>query len=357
MQHSTVTAHRSMRLSLAALALFCCLSMPLAAFAKVPVMVSIVPLQYFTERIGGDFVDVSVMVQPGASPATYEPKPRQMADLSRATLYIAIGVPFEEAWLPRIQAANPDMRIIHADAGLTKLPMAAHHHHMEEADSHDQATHSPDEHHDHMAGHEEHGHDHDTHAHEGHDHAAADVHGADHDHDHEGMEEHHHGGLDPHIWLSPMMAKPMAENIKQALIKADPAHAPVFRANFTALEKELDALDVELHDIFAVTPPENRVFMVFHPSWGYFAMNYNLRQVPIEYEGKEPTPKILQMLMEEAQEEHIRTVFIQPQFARKSAEAIAAHIKGKVVVADPLAADWPENLRRVARDLTASFAR
>jgi zinc transport system substrate-binding protein len=96
---------------------------------KLPVFVSIVPQKYFVQQIGKDLVDVQVMVQPGASPATYEPKPKQMADLSKTKIYFAIGVPFENAWLGKIAAANPDMRVVHTDHGIEKLAMAAHHHH------------------------------------------------------------------------------------------------------------------------------------------------------------------------------------------------------------------------------------
>lgn len=305
--------------------------MPAAAqAAKLPVVVSIVPLQYFVERIGGEFVDVSVMVQPGASPATYEPKPRQMAALSGAQLYFAIGVPFEKAWMPRIQAANPAMKVVNVDKGIHKLPMAEHHHEGEvghEPAGHDEAKHEDA----HGHGQEAPGHD----MHEGHD----------------------HGGLDPHVWLSPMLMKHMADIVRKELCRADAAHAPIFRTNYAALEKEIDALDRELMDVFEAIPQEKRVFMVFHPSWGYFAMNYSLKQVPIEYEGKEPTPRILKELMEEAAKLNIRTIFVQPQFARKSAEAIATHIKGTVVVADPLAYDWFANLRDVAKNLAASFSK
>ncbi len=79
------------------------------AAEKLPVFVSIVPQKYFVEKIGGGAVDVEVMVQPGASPATYEPKPSQMRKLAGSAAYFAIGVPFEEAWLDRIAGVNPNM--------------------------------------------------------------------------------------------------------------------------------------------------------------------------------------------------------------------------------------------------------
>lgn len=93
--------------------------------APMQVMVSILPQKYFVERVGGDRVQVAVMVEPGASPATYEPKPEQMAALSQAQAYFSIGVPFEKAWLERIQAANPAMRLVDTTAGIERMPMGA----------------------------------------------------------------------------------------------------------------------------------------------------------------------------------------------------------------------------------------
>lgn len=350
-----------------------------AQAAPIPVYVSILPQKYFVERIGGDYVDVSVMVQPGASPATYEPKPSQMARLSNARLYFAIGVPFEAAWLQRIQTANPDMKLIRMDADITKLPMAEHthvdhqavetngKHHEHDAHEHDAHNHNSHEGHQNAEGHTEH-HDTAMHAEEdSHEHMASsathhdddhhDEAGMHHEHDdpaHQSVMEDHHG-LDPHVWLSPMLAKHMAESVKRALVRAVPEQAPLFRRNFRQLEKDIDALDMELNGIFADIPAEKRVFMVFHPSWGYFAMNYNLKQIPIEYEGKEPTPKILGSLMETANATGIRTIFVQPQFSQKSAQTIARHIGGDVVTADPLSEDWAQNLRTVAAGLAESF--
>ncbi len=298
----------------------------IAQAQPLPIVVSIVPQQYFVERLGGEHVAVSVMVPPGASPATYEPKPSQMAALANARLYLAIDVPFEKAWLPRIASANPSMRVAHTDKGIEKLPMAAHHHHDGDEE------------------HNEHAHDSATTGHDA-------------EHDEHAEHGHEHGGVDPHIWLGPAQARHMVESMLQELVRADPDHADVFRANYAALDNELTALDNEINAIFSPIPEEKRVFMVFHPSWGYFAKNYKLEQIPIEYEGKEPTPRILAELMSKAREHGIRTIFIQPQFPRRSAEAIARQIDGTVVTADPLAYDWFDNLRTVAQSLAASFTR
>jgi zinc transport system substrate-binding protein len=88
--------------------------------------------------------------------------------------------------------------------------------------------------------------------------------------------------------------------------------------------------------------------MVFHPSWGYFARDYGLHQVPVEIEGKTPKPAQLKRLIEHARKRDIRLIFVQPQFSRKSAELIARAIGARIIEADPLAADWEQNLRRSA---------
>ena len=266
------------------------------AAEKVTVFVSIPPQKYFLQQIGKQRVDVQVMVQPGASPATYEPKPRQMAALSRAHIYFAIGVPFEKTWLKKIVAANPDLHVVHTDDGIQKIPMAANH---TESEPHRDNNH-----------------------------------------------QDHHGQLDPHIWLSPALVMTQARTILNALIEIDPDHGAIYEANTKVFVSKLADLDADLKKNFA--DKQGLQFMVFHPSWGYFARDYGLRQVPVEIEGKDPKPTQLKALIEHAKKKHINIIFAQPQFSSRSAELVAKEIGGRVIFADPLASDWEENLREVA---------
>ena len=270
---------------------------------KLTVFVSIVPQKYFVQRIGQDLVDVRVMVKPGDSPATYEPKPNQMAALSKSKIYFSIGVPFEKAWLKKISSANPEMRLVPTDDGIEKIPMAAHQH--EEQGHHDETV------------------------------------------------DHTDSGFDPHIWTSPMLVMIQARNIMAALQQVDPAHRSIYMANYRSFVSELVDLDIDLMNTLA--GQNSRKFMVFHPSWGYFAKAYGLEQMPIEVEGKEPKPAQLMALIDHAREHHIKFVFVQPQFSTKNAERIAAEIGGKIIVADPLAENWHKNLTKVAEDFTASM--
>lgn len=286
-----------------------------AAADKLPVFVSILPQKFFVQQIGKGRVDVQVMVQPAASPATYEPKPRQMAALSVAKIYFSIGVPFENAWLGKITAANSQMKVVHTDDGIEKIAMGGHHPHDD----------------DHAGKHHEEKH-----------------HGDDHEKGH-----HEHAGLDPHIWLSPPLVRIQARTITTALQTADPAHRDVYDANFRDFVGRIDQLDKELRD--ALAGKRGMSFMVFHPAWGYFAHAYGLKQMPIEVEGKHPKPAQLQALIEHAREQNIRVIFVQPQFSSESAKLIAREIGGQVLAANPLAEDWMANLRLVADKFKAAL--
>ena len=311
---------------------------PAARTAPLHVTVSILPQKYFTERIAGDRAEIAVMVQPGAEPATYEPKPKQMAALSHADLYLAVGVPFEHAWLDRILAANPDMRVVDVSMHIKKMSMAAHHHH------------EGMEHHGEMEGHggmEGHEHDADMAAGpEGHMQAH---HAGDHDGGHQ-----HPGGADPHVWLAPDTARILCTTTAEALAITDPDGAPVYAANLKKLLADIDALDAEIKGMMKDLPRQ-RGFLVYHPAWGYFARAYGLTQVPIETEGKEPSPRELAELVHHAREEGLKTIFVQSQFSERSARTVADEIGATVVRLDPLAEDWPGHLRRAARAIADSM--
>lgn len=311
-----------------------------AAEGKIPVFVSIVPQKFFVEQIGRDRVDVQVMVEPGASPHTYEPKPQQMRALSKARVYFAIGLPFEHVWLGKIAAANRDMKIVHTDEGIEKIQMVGEHHHEGEAGEQHRAEppHKPD----------------------GAKHTAEPPHKPAGERD--SAEEHHrpdgepgelHGEPDPHIWLSPGLVAIQAEQILNGLKAVDPSSAALYESNYRTFISQITALDGELKEIFA--GKQGVQFMVFHPSWGYFAREYKLKELPIEMEGKDPKPAQIQELISHAREHKISVIFVQPQFSVKSAHQIAKEINGEVVFADPLAYDWFKNLREVADKFKAAL--
>jgi zinc transport system substrate-binding protein len=272
------------------------------AAEPLPVFVSLLPQKQIVERIGGDAVKVDVLVLPGQSPATYDPTPQQMVALAQAAVYFLIGVPFENTWVPKIRQAHPKLTIVDTRQGIKLQPMGGH----------------------------------------------------DHDHDHgpkptAGVTSKTSGTLDPHIWTSPPLVKQQAATVRDALIGLRPAERARFEAGYARYAAELDALDAELRRL--LSGKAQRRFMVFHPAWGYLASAYGLKQIPIEIEGKEPSPQALARIIESAKAEGIRVIFVQKQFSRTAAEQIARAIGGEVVTIDPLAEDFVGNTREVAQAL------
>jgi zinc transport system substrate-binding protein len=257
--------------------------------AAVSVCVSIPPQAFFVERIGGDRVSVEVLVKPGHSPATYEPTPAQMATLDRADVYFRIGMPFEGTLMDRISASMPGLNVVDLRRGIELQPIGGH--------------------------------------------------------DHE--EGHQHGRLDPHTWLDPDLAAVQSRTIHDELVRLDPDRTAMYAANLEDLLTDLEEVKRDLSEMLA--PVVERRMVVFHPAFGYFARACGLEQVPIEIQGKEPAPRELQHVIDLAEEQDLRAIFVQPQFSDTSARALAAAVDAEIIELDPLARDYLSNLREMAR--------
>ena len=272
--------------------------------APLKVFVSILPLQTFVERVGGPHVTVHAIIGPGQDPHNYSPSPKQIQSLSSAALYIHGGGAFEQGWSTRIRQANPSMAVINAFEHVELRPFSEpHQHHHDEAHHNEQGDHHP----------------------------------------------HPAVSIDPHAWTSPLLAQQMVRTIEQGMSRLNPAHQDAYRKGAAALISELEQLHQEIEQLLEST--EQRAFMVFHPVWGYFAHTYGLQQIAIEDEGKAPSAQRLVQLISEARTLGVKTIFVQPQMSRRAARQIANAIDGEVVVLDPLAADYLENLRHVSQQL------
>lgn len=270
------------------------LLVPAISWADAPlnVAVSIPPQKYFVDMIGGDHVHVDVLVPPTAEPETYEPTPRQLVALSHAALYLKIGIPLENAWLARFTSVNPHFRAVDTARGIQRVSMEAH-----------VGAHTSE------------------------------------------------SGTDPHIWLSPVLVRIQAINIRDALIQADPTHAADYRQGYERLALKINQVDSDILRALAGARLTQTKFIVFHPAFGYFADAYGLTQVPIESEGKEAGPKQMSKLINFAKANQIKVVFIEPQFAQKAARTIAAEIGGQVAIIDPMQQDWPAGMEAIATAL------
>ena len=270
--------------------------------------VNILPQKYFVEKIVKDKFTINVMVKPGASPHNFEPKPSQMRSLVASKVYFLIGDATEKNWIEKFKQNAKNTLFVDTTIGFEKIEMAKHEH--EEVAQHDHKKDEKDE-------------------------------------------EHDHSGLDPHIWLDPVLVKIQAKNIYEAMIKIDSANSDFYKKNYEEFLKELETLDSNIKTILA--PHKDKAFMVFHPSWGYFAKRYDLEQISIEIEGKEPKPNELVELIEESKKHDIKIIFVSPQFSQKSAQAISKNIGANVVAIDPLSDNWYENLQKVANEIANSY--
>ncbi len=283
---------------------------PAAGEDSLGVLVTLAAQLPMVRAIGGERVDVTALVPPGQSPHLYEPTPSMLRAAGRAELYLTVGsgVEFERTHLATLQQQNPDLVVVACAEGIPLRPMAQH------------APEEPGDHGEHR--------------------------------DHGG--HHDHGGTtDPHVWLVPAHLRTMADAALAALIAADPGGEADYRAGHERHVRELDALDAELRDQLA--PHAGRAFLVYHPSWGYFADAYGLRQIAVEEGGRQPGPAGIAAVAQQARAQDIRVVFASPQFDTTAAETVAREIDGRVVQADPLAEDVAATLRTLASALVEAF--
>lgn len=260
------------------------------------VTVTIEPQRYFAEQIAGDKFKINCVVPAGQSPETYDPTPQQMIQVGRSVAYLQIGhIGFELAWMDKIRENNPKLTFFDTSEGFAYA------------------------------------HDHDAHAGEGTHH------------------HHHHGGVDPHIWSSIAGAKAIAWNTLNAFIALDPDNTDYFWQNYNKLSDEIDKTGAEIKKL--LDPLTDRTFIIYHPALTYFAGEFDLTQLCIEMDGKEPSPAQLKQLVETARANNARVVFIQQEFDQKNAELIARETGCKLTVINPLAYDWPKEMIHIAKAL------
>ncbi|CCB87459.1 MULTISPECIES: metal ABC transporter solute-binding protein, Zn/Mn family [Parachlamydia] len=259
--------------------------------AKPTVLVTIAPHKFFAEKIAGDTVDVQLMIPAGADAHTYEPTPRQVMSASTADIWFFIGEAFESRAKNALLTHKPSLLLVDMRQGVEMISATSHC-------------------------------------------------------------EHHHGcchasGEDLHFWLSPKEAQQQAKTIASALIEKYPANTEFYKQNLLQFLEELDALDVKVREI--LKDSKNSVIMVAHPAYAYFARDYQLIQLPIEFEGKDPSPQQLTKVIARARKENIKTVFSQVQYPNKVAQLIANEVNARVVILDPYAEDYLCNVELIAR--------
>jgi len=262
----------------------------LANEEHITVAVSLQPYSTIVRLIGGARVNIVTLLPPGADPHNYEPKPAVIKAFSLAQIYFTDGSGLDKAWMPRFLGANKKVKVIDISDKIEWMK-------------------------------------------------------AEHD-DHDLLGHHDEGELDPHIWTSPARVKILAMNIYNTLKEIDPEHSKYYMFRYQKALDMLTKVERELNHAIFNMPVNSRSFIVFHPSYGYLAKDYKLKQYSIEVNGKEPKPKDLANLIQIGRKNGTKVVFVQPQFSKRAAEAIARDLGAVIAETDPLAADFVGNMRK-----------
>jgi len=233
---------------------------------KIKVGVTINPYVEFVKKVGGDRVDISVLVPPNADPHTFDLTPSAIKALSDARIYFKVGasLDFEVNWLDKLAELNPKMLMVDTSTGIELI----------------------------------------------------------------GSEGH----FDPHIWLSPRNTIKIIDSIYQGLVQIDPDGVEIYKGNRDTFVNDLQTLDNEVKEILSNL--RTRVFVVYHSAWAYFARDYNLTQIALEEEGKEPTVEEIIELVEAAKAEGVKAVFAEPQFDPRELEVITKELGVEIILVD-----------------------
>ena len=250
---------------------------------KIPVTASIVPLADFCRQLGGERLDVQVLIPPGASPHAFEPPPSVMAKAFQARVLVYVGAGLEP-WASKIvQSRNPGkVAVVEAAQGILLIREVGAH---AEEES--------------KAG-----------------------------------QEHEAGN--PHIWLDPVLAQDICHRLAATFTQVDPEHRAFYEARLQSYLTELRALDREIRK--HVQTWRLKEFISFHPAFSYFARRYGLQEAGVLElaPGREPTPRHLQEIVVAIRRYHIRVVFAEPQLNPRVAEVIAREAGVKVLMLDPI---------------------
>jgi zinc transport system substrate-binding protein len=252
---------------------------------RIKVATTIAPLSDFVKAVGGEKVEVIVLVPPGAEPHTFEPTPSMMMDVAKADLYVMNGAGLE-FWMDKLLEANKKMVLLDSSQGIALL-------------------------------------------------------------------QERKNEIDPHVWISLRNAGVQVNNICSGLIEVDSQNRDHYIKNRDAYLETLKALDEELNRTFA--GKKNKIFIVHHPAWTYFARDYDLSQVPLMENEKEPGPKYLGEVIDLARKNNITTIFVEPEYNPKAAEVIAREMNTSIVTLDPLAKNYLENMAYAGREIGKSL--
>ncbi len=263
------------------------------------ITVSVPPLEFFANAIGGDSINITTLLPSGGDPETFEPGVTLMRNLAQSDAFITIGLlPFEQSLISNIKANNPQLIIARVDSAITF------------------------------------------------------IHGT-HEHRH-GTHEHHsdNGAVDPHIWSSVNNAPIIAQNVLNALVAAAPNHANYYRQRFYSLAAQLHSMKAEFDSCFMAHPTTD--FLIWHPALSYFARDYGMNQIPLNIENKETSPLQLKQAIDRAAIGNASLLIMPEGTPADRAAAITAKLGIKTVPVLLMTADWDNSMRQLLSTFTSN---
>lgn len=259
--------------------------------SRPTVVVTIAPQAAFVKEVAGDLVRTVTVLPPGANHETFSLPPQDMEKISAANLYLALGLPPERATI------LPKVSELNRKLKIIDVQK-------EVAKTYPPRYFAPDD-------------------------------------------------QDPHIWLSPKRAIAMVQLTARELGSLDPDHRQTFEQNAKRFIGQIEAVDREIRT--ALKPMANRTVIVFHPAFGYFADEYNLTMVALEEEGKEADPRRMREMIDMARKKGIKIIFYQEDIDSRQSRTFAEELGGKAEKVSPMATDYVENLKRMARTFAAGL--
>jgi zinc transport system substrate-binding protein len=256
---------------------------------KIGVVVSLGPQVEFVKAVGGDKVDVTLMVPSNADPHTYEPLANQLSRVSNAKMYAELGTPieFEVNYMDKIRAINPNMLVLNTSKGIKLIPNSA---------------------------------------------------------------ENESTTMDPHDYVDPKNAKIMVNNIYQGLVEIDPADKDYYQKNRDSYLQQLDDLDKNTTKL--LKGKQGTYILIYHPAFGYYTKDYNLTQVGAMINDEEPSPQRIAMMVNIAKQNNITVIYTEPQYDPKFMQSIASQIGAQVLNVNDLDEHYIKNMEDIATEFS-----
>ena len=275
--------------------IMCVLLVPATTFAQATVAVTLPVQAYFIKAIAGETITPQILLKKGHDPHTYEPTTKELLNFSNVKYFLTVGLAIEQRWIQRLRHVSPSLQAIDVFDPLTKNKEGI---------------------------------------------SATDSVGSTH---------HHTHSEDKHLWLSPSHILTMIRNTTAILSKVLPEKGSTYEDNAQKLEQKVwEYIQITEQQL---KNKQYRTFVSYHPTWKHFAQDFNLHEIAIEKNLREPSVSDIHKILQQAKDTHVQCIFIQPQHHHAFANIVAKELSIPLILVDPLQCDWFELMLTMRRYL------